>query len=78
MAAIALVDIDAVRVDAADLHRLIDGRGERMAVIRITLEGFGGQHEAFPVRRCDPDLAAKLVGRTGFAFRDADHLGRMQ
>lgn len=54
VAAIALVDVDAVRVDAADLHRLIDRCCERVAIIRITLERFGRQHEALAVGCRDP------------------------
>lgn len=78
MPTIASVDVDALRIDAADTYRLINRRRERMAIIRIALEGFGGQHETFPVHGCDSDLAAELVGRAGFAFRDSDHLGCMQ
>jgi hypothetical protein len=46
-----------------------------MAVIRIALEGLGGQEEALPVGRRDPHLAAKLVGLVSLAFGDAETSG---
>lgn len=78
VAAIALVDIDALRADAADIDGLADGLIKGMAVIRVRLEGNGGQHQSFPVRCRNPDLGPKLVRRACLALGDAHNLGRMQ
>ena len=51
---------------------------KRMAVIRIALQRFGGEHEALPVRHRQRDLGAKLVRPMRLALGDAHHLGRMK
>src|SRR5258706_12719984 len=55
---------------------------ERMAVVRVAMQGFGMQHELPAFGRgswcCDRHLAAELVRGTDLAFADALHLGRVQ
>ena len=82
VAAIALVAMDAAHCDTCELFEVSDDGTERVAVIRIAVQGFGMQHElpAFGRggRRSDRDLAAELVGGAGLAFADALDLGCMQ
>jgi hypothetical protein len=53
-----------------------------VAVIRITVQGFGMQHELPTLgcggRRGNRDLAAELVGGPCLAFSDTLHLGGVQ
>src|SRR5438045_5465531 len=66
VAAIALVAMDAAHCDTCELFEIGNRRTERVAVIRISVQGFGMQHElpAFGRGgwRSDRDLAAELVG----------------
>ena len=49
-----------------------------MAIVRVALEGLGGQEQTFPVGRGEADLTAELVALMGLALGDADHLGGME
>ena len=72
---IALVDVDALDLDAADRLDVGDRRPQRMPVERIAVQGAGMQHELPALRlgdrRGERDLAAELVGRSRLALTDA-------
>src|SRR5205814_4843367 len=74
VAAIALVAMDAAHCDTCELFEIGNRRTERVAVIGISVQGFGMQHElpAFGRGgwRSDRDLAAELVGGAGLAFAE--------
>src|SRR6476661_7971169 len=80
--AIALVAVDAADGNPCKPFEIGDDGTERMAVVRVAMQGFGMQHElpAFGRSgwRSDRDLAAELVGGTGLSFADALNLGRVQ
>src|ERR1700676_4555728 len=82
VAAIALVAVDAAHRNTCELFKIGDDGTERVAVIRISVQGLGVQHELPALGRGDRgdnrDLAAELVGRPGLAFADALHLGGVQ
>ncbi len=82
MAAIALVEVDAAHLDAGELLHLGDHGPERMAVVRIAVQGLGVEHELAALglgdRGCHGDLAAEFVGRAGLALADTLDLGRVQ
>ena len=82
MAAIALVAMDATHCDTCEPFETGDDGTERVAVIGVTVQRLGVQHELPALGRGDRgynrDLAAELVGCPGLAFADALHLGGMQ
>ena len=82
MAAIALVAMDAAHRDTRGAFETGDDATERVAVIGVTVQRLGVQHELPALGRGDRgddrDLAAELVGRPGLAFADALHLGGVQ
>ena len=82
VAAIALVAVDAAHRNTCELFKIGDDGTERVAVIRVAVQGLGMQHELPALghgdRGHDRDLAAELVGRPGLAFADALHLGGVQ
>src|SRR4029450_3828190 len=80
--AIALVDVDAVDRGASELFEIRDDEAERMAIVRVTVQRLGVQHELAALggsdRRRDRDRAAELVGFAGLPFADAFDLRRVQ
>ena len=78
VALVALVGVGAFDRDAAHGFGLVDGGLQGVAVVRVPLEGLGGQEKALPVGRRDPHLAAEFVALVGLAFCDADNFGSMQ
>src|SRR3984885_3968319 len=82
MAAIALVAMDAAHRNTCELFEVDDDGSERVAVIRVAVQGLGVQHELPTFGRGDRsdnrDLAAEFVGCPGLAFADALHLGGVQ
>src|SRR5215472_11832633 len=58
------------RRDATDGCRLIQCRGEGVAVIGIAGKGLGCQHQPLAVGHRNPDLGAELVGGTGLSLGD--------
>src|ERR1700682_592441 len=82
VAAIGLVAVDAAPRTTCELFEIGDDGTERVAVIGVTVQRLGVQHELSAPGRGDRSdnryLAAELVGGSGLAFADALHLGRVQ
>src|SRR3984893_15122529 len=82
VAAITLVAVDALLRISCELFEIGDDGTERVAVIGVTVQRLGVQHELSAPGRGDRgdnrDLAAELVGGSGLAFADALHLRRVQ
>ena len=66
VAAISLVTMDAAYCDTCELFEIGNDGTERVAVIRIAVQGFGMQHELAALGRAggrgNRHLAAELVG----------------
>ena len=82
VATIALVDVNAARLDAEEPRHLGEDRAERMPVEGVAMLRLGVQHELAALglghRRRDAHLAAELIGRSGLAFADALDLRGVQ
>ena len=81
VASIAPVDMDALDLASGELPGLPDHLAQRMAVIRVAVDGAGVEHElpvlATPVGGRDRDLAAELPGLVRLALADALGLRRV-
>lgn len=89
VAAIALVNVDALGLDADEVGEIGDDRPQGVAIprvkpegrLRIAVEGLGVEHELAALgggdRGDDGDPAAELVGGAGLALADALDLGGM-
>jgi len=70
--AVALIDVDALGLDAGQPDEIGDDGTERMAIKWIAVQRLGVQDELAALglgdRRDDADLAAELVGRAGLAL----------
>lgn len=82
MAAVALVNIGAFDLTARELLGALDDGCQGMAVVGVSRERLGMQHELAAGRASigadDGCLNAELVGRTGLALADAFHLRSME
>lgn len=82
VAAIALVDVGALDLDAGETLGALDGAAQGMAVIRIAGQGLGVQHELAGRRAAvggdDRDLDPELVRRAGLSLADALDLGSVE
>ena len=82
MAAISLIDVDALDHAAGELLGVVDDRPERVAVVGVARERFGVQHE-LPARGAgvggnDRSLDTELVRRVRLALADALDLGSVE
>jgi len=79
VAAVALVDVDATGLDPGQFFEINDDRPQGVSVKGVAVQRLGVQHELAALglgcRGADRHLAAKLVGRAGFALADAFNLG---
>ena len=82
VAAISLIDVDALDLAAGELLGVLDDGRERVAVVRVARERFGVQHELAArgagVGGDDRSLDTELVRRVRLALADALDLGSVE
>jgi hypothetical protein len=78
--AVSLVDIGALDLTAGEPFGGFDDGAERVAIVGVSRQRLGVQHELAPGARAlvDRGLHAEFVGGAGLAFADALDLGSVE
>ena len=78
MASIPTVDDGKVGAVVGQDLDLLQRRGQSVAVVRVAEQAAHAHDEALIQRRCNTNLAAKLLAHPRLALRDAVDLGLVQ